>query len=117
MKQRKPKMRETDRLIHNIALCLSSNTKSVKNTERYIREDLHVYVLQSGKSEVELLREMLDDLKKGRAHQTMNRMVECGIIPSNLSNEEFEMRKGILRNFQRRSRHIQKTKKEMGVIQ
>ena len=113
-KDRKPKMRETDRLIRNIAICTLCPGESLKDAEKAVRSKLHLSKLQNGKPEVVILREMWQQLKTGTAHMRMNQMIKNEYITAH-SFDDFDRKKAVLKVFQSRARHWKRTRKEAGL--
>lgn len=105
-------MRETDRLIRNIALCTLCPGERLKDAEKAVRRKLHLSVLQNGKSELVILREMWQQLKAGRAWSTMNTMIKNGHIRP-MNHDEFDAHMEVLRTYQKRARQWNKTRKEL----
>lgn len=105
-------MRESDRLIRNIALCTLCPGEKLKDAEKAVRRNAHLGRLQNGKSEVEVLREMWQQLKEGKAWATTNQMIKAGHY-SPMSPKEFDEHMDVLRTFQKRARQWDKTRKEL----
>lgn len=107
----KPKMRETDRLILNIALCTRCPDETLKEAMHNVRIRLRPSSLQNHKSELEILRDMWKQLSTGGAWKWMNEMIENGYMRP-LTFKEFDERRAILKVFQYRARNLEKTKEE-----
>lgn len=111
-KQRKPKMREADRLVRNIAEVMEEIAPTQAEREKAVRKNLHLASIQNQKSEVEVLRDMWAKLNAGQPHRQMNEMIAKGYMRKK-SFESFEVDKGILRMWQRRARKWTKEKQEL----
>lgn len=105
-------MRESDRLIRNIALCTLCPGERLKEAEKTVRRKLHLSKLQNGKSELVILRDMWQQLKEGKAWATTNKMIANGHLRP-MTPDEFDAHKEVLRVFQRRARQWDKTRKEL----
>lgn len=108
-KTTKPKVREADRLILNIALCTRCPDETLKEAMHNVRIRLRPSSLQNHKSELEILRDMWKQLVTGTAWRWMNEMIANDYMRP-LTPKEFDDRKAILKVFQYRARHLEKTK-------
>jgi hypothetical protein len=114
----KTKMRETDRLIRNIAICTMCPDETLKSAEMNVRRRLHLSSLQNHKPIVVILREMWQELKKGKPHRTLNQMIKEDRINVHGFND-FDRKKAILKTFQTRAKKWNATReaaKEQGLI-
>lgn len=112
-KQRKPKMREADRLVRNIAEVMLEVAPTQAEREKCVRKNLHLSSIQNQKSEVEVLRDMWSKLLAGQPHRQMNEMIAKGYMRKK-SFESFEANKEVLRMWQSRARKwIKRPKQEL----
>lgn len=115
---KKTKMRETDRLIRNIALCTLCPNESLKDAEKAVRKNLQLSALQNHKPILVILREMWQELKGGAPHKVMNRMIKEDRI--NVRGfADFDRKKAVLKTFQSRAKKWNATReaaKEQGLI-
>lgn len=102
-KDRKPKMREADRLVRNIAMIMLEIAPTQAEREKAVRKNLHLASLQNQKPEVQLLREMLAKLKAGRPHVQMNDMIAKGYLRPQ-TFDGFDRRKELLRTWVKRAK-------------
>lgn len=111
MKKRKPKtkVRETDRLIRNIALCTLKPGETLKDAEKDVRGRVAVSRAQTGRSEVVVLRDIWHQLTTGGAHYWVNQMIANKHVRP-LSFEEFDVHKEVFKTFRKRARNLEKTK-------
>ncbi len=107
--QKKKPMRETDKLVFQIALCTITPFDSIKSMEAKIRTTVHNNALRNGTSPLAILRDMWTNLTSGHAHRRMNEMIAKGYMEP-LSFDEFDARKELYKTFQYRARHLEQTK-------
>lgn len=110
-KKPQKKMREKDRLVRNIAICIRREGESQADAEKAVRKQLRLSSLQNHCTETEVLRGMWGKLKSGTAFQRLNEMISKEYMRP-LSFAEFDRRKEILRGFQKKARHWNKTRAE-----
>lgn len=116
--KRKPKMRETDRLIRNIALCTLKPGEKLKDAEADVRSRVERSRLETGRSELVVARDIWHQLTHGGAHYWVNQMIANGHVRP-LSYEEFDAHKACMKVFQSRARHFEKAKakaREEGIL-
>jgi hypothetical protein len=114
----KTKMRETYRLIRNIALCVMKDGEPLKEAEKAVRKNLLLSSRQNAKPIVVILREMWNDLKDGSPHKVMSRMVKEDYVSSE-SIDDFERKKAVLKNYQTKAKRWNTTReaaKQKGLI-
>lgn len=109
MKKRRPKIRESERLILNIALCTMGPHETLKQAMHNVRVRLPLSKAQNHKSEVETLREMWAQLREGKPWATMNKMIANGYMRP-LTPDEFDDRKRVLAIMQKKARNLEETK-------
>lgn len=108
---RPKKMREADRLVRNIAICVRMPNETQAHAEMSVRKHIHLSSIQNHCTETEVLRGMWARLRKGTAHRRLNEMI-AGEYMRPLDFEVFERRKNLLKTFQRRARSWNKTRDE-----
>lgn len=106
------KIRETDRLIRNIAIVVRNGDESLKELEKYIRNKIDTASKVHNKSHLEMAREMWSMLKGRNAHGKLNEWIRKGYLDA-MSYEEFDEHKKVLKRFQKNIRHLQELKKEI----
>lgn len=104
------KMRETDRLIHNIALVVRDENESLHSLEKYIRDKVEGAARYHNKTQLEMAREMWTMLKGRNAHRKLNEWIRKGYLDP-MTHAEFDAHKEVLKRFQRNIRHLQELKK------
>jgi hypothetical protein len=109
MKKLARHVREADQIIQRVAVCTLCSSEGLAAAERAVRAKIRLSSLQNFKPEVVILREMWQELLNGKAHRVMNKMIKEERIVAD-SFEDFDRKKEVLRTFQRRARHWQKTK-------
>lgn len=109
MKKRKTKIRETDRLIRNIALCTLMPGEALKDAEKEVRGRAALSRAQTGRSEVEVLRDIWHQLTTGGAHYWVNQMIANKHVRP-LSFDEFDAHKEVFKEYRKRARNLEKTK-------
>ena len=103
--------READRLVQVIALCTLSDDKSFAETEREIRANVKRNARLRALTELDILRGMFDDIKRGRPHQTTNLLAARNLADFQ-DDEDFEHHKDVFREMQWRANHVQEIRSE-----
>lgn len=103
--------READRLVQVIALCTISDDVSFAATEREIRANVKRNARLRGLTELDVLRGMFDDIKRGRPHQTTN-LLAARSLADFQDDEDFEHHKDVFREMQWRANHVQEIRSE-----
>lgn len=103
--------RETDRLVQVIALCTFSDDVSFAAIEREIRANVKRNACLRGLTELDVLRGMFDDIKRGRPHQTTN-LLAARSLAEWQDDEDFEHHKDVFREMQWRANHVQEIRSE-----
>jgi hypothetical protein len=114
----KPKMTEKDRLVRAIALCTMCPDESFEQAVKHVYKNLNLAAMQNRKTPLEILRDMWKQLLTGTPWRRTNEMIANGYMRP-LTIDEFEAHKEVLRTFQRRARHYDRTlaeAKEKGII-
>jgi hypothetical protein len=104
----KPKMTEKERLIRAIALCTRCPDESFDQAAKHVVHKLNLAAMQNHKTPLEILRDMWSQLLSGTPWRRTNEMIANGYMRE-LSIEEFEQHKEVLRTFQKRARHYNQT--------
>lgn len=103
------KMRETDRLIRNIALCVHKEGLSLKAVEKEIRETAMLSAKVHNTTVLDAARMMWGNLKGYNARKKMNQWTKDGYFDK-MSIKDFDWHKDILERFQRNTRHLEELK-------
>lgn len=98
---------EEERLLRALAQSTRLPGESVEEAMAVIAAKLPKSALLPALGRVGVLRHMWGELKGGKAHETMNRMIAEGRLDVR-GFEAFERAKGVLRDFQRRARALAK---------
>lgn len=107
------KTRETDRLIHNIAVCVQKQSEGLHNAEKEVRAILERSSREHNIPLLFVARDIWKMLKENKPRKTVNHW--CATRLGRLSFAEFEYQIEILRRYSKKARNLQKVKEEKGL--
>lgn len=108
------KMRETDRLIHNLAICVQKPKEPLKEAEKDVRSILEASARKHNMTLLEVARGMWQLFKEAKPRKTVNKW--CKERLGKLSIAEFDYHVDILKRYQKNARNFQKVKEEKGLL-
>lgn len=106
------KMRETDRLIHNIALCVQKPNEGLHNAEKEVRAILERSSREHNIPLLFVARDIWQMLKESKPRKTVNKW--CKDRLGKLSFAEFDYHIEIMKRYQKNARNLQRIKEERG---